>query len=152
MIETRRTKCTYSGYWWNWGSLDKTDELCQCLSVILIPQRRLGMCMLVAQSCPTLWPRGLQPARLLCPWNSPGKNTGVGCHFLLQEARGSLKFIKEVLTTVDWLTLQSGQSAGVVHEVLQKKQQPVKKSPFEKRMRPSVNFIKMSLSVSCCES
>ena len=29
-------------------------------------------------------PHGLQPTRLLCPWNSPGKNTGVGCHFLLQ--------------------------------------------------------------------
>ena len=28
---------------------------------------------------------GLQPARLLCPWDSPGKNTGVGCHFLLQQ-------------------------------------------------------------------
>ena len=30
---------------------------------------------------------GLQPARLrlLCPWNSPGKNTGVGCHFFLQD-------------------------------------------------------------------
>ena len=27
---------------------------------------------------------GLQPARLLCPWNSLGKNTGVGSHFLLQ--------------------------------------------------------------------
>jgi len=27
---------------------------------------------------------GLQPTRLLCPWNFPGKNTGVGCHFLLQ--------------------------------------------------------------------
>ena len=27
---------------------------------------------------------GLQPARLLCPWDSPGKNTGVGCHFLFQ--------------------------------------------------------------------
>ena len=27
---------------------------------------------------------GLQPARLLCPRNSPGKNTGVGCHALLQ--------------------------------------------------------------------
>ena len=26
----------------------------------------------------------LKPARLLCPWNSPGKNTGVGCLFLLQ--------------------------------------------------------------------
>ena len=29
-------------------------------------------------------PHGLQPARLLCPRDSPGKNTGVGCHFLLQ--------------------------------------------------------------------
>ena len=25
------------------------------------------------------------PARLICPWDSPGKNTGVGCHALLQE-------------------------------------------------------------------
>ena len=32
----------------------------------------------------TLPPRGLQPARLFCPWDSPGKNTGVGCHALLQ--------------------------------------------------------------------
>ena len=29
-------------------------------------------------------PRGLQPARLLCLWDFPGKNTGVGCHFLFQ--------------------------------------------------------------------
>ena len=42
------------------------------------------MGVLVAQSCPTLRPHGLLPARLLCQWNSPGKNTGVGCHFLLQ--------------------------------------------------------------------
>ena len=27
---------------------------------------------------------GLQPSRLLCPWHSPGKNTGVRCHALLQ--------------------------------------------------------------------
>ena len=36
------------------------------------------------QSCPTLRPHGLQPTRLLHPWDSPGKNTGVSCHFLLQ--------------------------------------------------------------------
>ena len=36
------------------------------------------------QSCPTLQPHGWQPKRLLRPWDSPGKNTGVGCHFLLQ--------------------------------------------------------------------
>ena len=29
-------------------------------------------------------PHGLLPARLLCPWEFPGKNTGVGCHALLQ--------------------------------------------------------------------
>ena len=32
----------------------------------------------------SLRPYGLQPARLLCPWNFPGKDTGVSCHFLLQ--------------------------------------------------------------------
>ena len=43
------------------------------------------LCVLVAQSCPTLpdfMDCGSVPARLLCPLNSPGKNTGVGCHFL----------------------------------------------------------------------
>ena len=30
-------------------------------------------------------PHRQQPTRLLCPWDSLGKNTGVGCHFLLQE-------------------------------------------------------------------
>ena len=29
-------------------------------------------------------PHRWQPTRLSCPWESPGKNTGVGCHFLLQ--------------------------------------------------------------------
>ena len=36
------------------------------------------------QSCLTLRPRGLWPTRLLCRWDSPGKNTRVGCHFLFQ--------------------------------------------------------------------
>ena len=37
------------------------------------------------QSCPTLCdPHRWQPTRLPRPWDSPGKNTGVGCHFLLQ--------------------------------------------------------------------
>ena len=32
----------------------------------------------------SLWPHGLYPTRLLSPWDSPGKNTRVSCHFLLQ--------------------------------------------------------------------
>ena len=35
--------------------------------------------------CPTLCdPINCKPTRLLSPWDSPGKNTGVGCHFLLR--------------------------------------------------------------------
>ena len=36
------------------------------------------------QSCPTLRPHRWQPTRRPDPWDSLGKNTGVGCHFLLQ--------------------------------------------------------------------
>ena len=36
------------------------------------------------QSCLTLQPSELWPSRLLCPWDSPGKNPGVGCRALLQ--------------------------------------------------------------------
>ena len=38
-------------------------------------------CSVVSNS---LLSHGLQPTRFLCPWNFPGKNTGVGCHSLLQ--------------------------------------------------------------------
>ena len=42
-------------------------------------------CCLITQSCLILCNHhGLQPTRLHCPWDFPGKNTGVGCHFLLQ--------------------------------------------------------------------
>ena len=36
------------------------------------------------QSCPTLQSRGLKPTELLCPWDFPGKSTGVDCHCLLR--------------------------------------------------------------------
>ena len=41
--------------------------------------------VLVTQSCPTLCDSiDCSPPGSFCPWNSLGKNTGVGCHFLLQ--------------------------------------------------------------------
>ena len=43
----------------------------------------------------SLWPHRLWPTRLLCPWGFPGKNTGVGCHFLLQHTEaGYIPFCK----------------------------------------------------------
>ena len=48
------------------------------LSLFLLLSRHV--CSVLSES---LWPHGLQPARLLCPWNYPHKNIGVDCHFLL---------------------------------------------------------------------
>ena len=47
-----------------------------------------------------LQPHGLQPTQLLNPWNFPGKNTRVGCHFLLQGiflTRGSNSYLLSLL-------------------------------------------------------
>ena len=32
----------------------------------------------------SFWPHGLEPTKLLFPWNFPGKNNRIGCHFLFQ--------------------------------------------------------------------
>ena len=58
-----------------------------CGEIVLVPMTRKMYAAAPAkslQSCPTLLLHRRQPTRLLCPWDSPGKNTGVGCHFLLQ--------------------------------------------------------------------
>ena len=51
----------------------------------LLPLRWPTVCVLSCWvSSDFLRPHGLQPTRLLCSYNSPGKNTGEGCHVLLQ--------------------------------------------------------------------
>ena len=42
-------------------------------------------CLVSSVVSDALRPHGLQSTRLLCPWDSPGENIGVGCHALLQE-------------------------------------------------------------------
>ena len=42
----------------------------------------LCCCQVASVVSHSVWPHGLQPTRLLRPWDSPGKNTGVGCHIL----------------------------------------------------------------------
>ena len=56
------------------GGVPSSASLPTSASVPSIPQTWSPV--RVTQSCPTLY--GLQPARLLCPWDSPGKNTRVG--------------------------------------------------------------------------
>ena len=49
-------------------------------SVLLLPAAAAAKSL---QSCPTPRPHRQQPTRIPHPWDSPGKNAGVGCHFLL---------------------------------------------------------------------
>ena len=65
--------------WWDLGHLNRLYLICFPLnfSEKCMPAKSLSHDWLFA----TPW---LQPARLLCPWDLPGKNTRVGCHFLLQ--------------------------------------------------------------------
>ena len=46
-------------------------------------------------------PHGLQPTRLLCPWDFPGKSKGVGCHCLLR-IRASVQFSHSVVSDSFW--------------------------------------------------
>ena len=48
------------------------------------PYTSLCACKVASVMSDSLRLPGLWPARLLCPWDSPGKNIGVGCHALLQ--------------------------------------------------------------------
>ena len=72
-------------------SWQNSISLCPASSVFqgqiyLLLQVFLDFLLLYSVKSNSLRPHGLQPPhpRLLCPWDSPGKNTGVGCHFLLQ--------------------------------------------------------------------
>ena len=61
---------------------DRTEQL--TLSGF-VPGASGGSAAKSLQLCPTLCdPHRQQPTRLPYPWDSPGRNTGMGCHFLLQ--------------------------------------------------------------------
>ena len=57
---------------------NKYISICVCVCVCVC------VCISHSAMSDSLQPNGLQPIRLLCPWNTPGKNTRVGCHSTLQ--------------------------------------------------------------------
>ena len=66
--------CFFSGHY------QASLEECNSQS-LYIRYKVKSSCSVVSSS---LRPHGLWPTRLPCPWDFPGKSTGVGCHFLLQ--------------------------------------------------------------------
>ena len=59
-------------------------------------------CYVASVVCDSVRPHGLQPTRLLCPWDFPGKSTGVGCHCLLQLPTINDLFSCSVLVHYAW--------------------------------------------------
>ena len=68
-----------------WRALNTLNKIyvswCQATHVLILLKSEIDSHSVVSDS---LQPHGLQPTRLLCPWNSPSKDTGVGCHSLFQ--------------------------------------------------------------------
>ena len=54
------------------------------LTTSILIDRKLLLLLVTSVVSDSVQPPGLWPARLLCPWDSPGKNTGEGSHALLQ--------------------------------------------------------------------
>ena len=85
MTWTHKCQRVHSLPLWNlWSPFQAL--LSPCLP-LLVP-KCVRVCARSLQS-DSLWPHGLQPFRLLCPWDSPGKNIGEGCRALLLPDSGS---------------------------------------------------------------
>ena len=78
---------TVSCCWYRWDFLWGRVCVCVCVRAharvctLLCTTRACSVASAVFDS---LWPHGLQPARLLCSWHFPDNRTGVGCHFIPQ--------------------------------------------------------------------
>ena len=68
-----------------------TESLCFTAEINIILSINYGCCccfQVTSVMSDSVRPHKRQPTRLPRPWGSPGKNTGVGCHFLLQCMKG----------------------------------------------------------------
>ena len=105
----------------NWNSPAGIPSPPLAVFIVMLPKSHLTSYSSISGSwwvMSALWfvsnslrPHGLQPTRLLCPWDFPGKSTGVGCHHLLWPLwlSGSLRFfwlaLLCILATSSWFLL-----------------------------------------------
>ena len=69
--------------YWYWEFIF-FQKVVNFLNILVYFQCICCCCEVASVVSDSVRPQRRQPTRLRCPWDSPGKNTGVGCHFLLQ--------------------------------------------------------------------
>ena len=69
------------------------------------------------QSCPTVQPHRQQPIRLPRPWDSPGKNTGVGCHFQCMKVKSESEVAQLCSTLSD--SMDCSPPGSSIHGIFQ---------------------------------
>ena len=82
-----RVSCIASGFFTNWAIREAqlvSTTKSEVFQVSINQQVFTAAAAVTSVVSDSVRPRRRQPTRLLCPWDSPGKNTGVGCHFLLR--------------------------------------------------------------------
>ena len=65
-------------------SVTEKRLMCVCVYIYIMTHQIRQLMHVSSVVSDSLQTYGLHPARFLCPWDFPGKNTGVGCHALLQ--------------------------------------------------------------------
>ena len=94
--------------WILWG-YESVDSICENGSRLFQLTAKFGnrccccCCSVASVVSDSVRPHRQQPTRLPRPWDSPGKNTGVGCHFLLQcmKVKSQSEVTQSCLTTHD---------------------------------------------------
>ena len=81
----------------------------------------MRVCSVTSVMSDSLQPHGLQSTRLLCPWDSPGKNTGVGHHVFLQGIFLTQGLNPRLFCLLHW---QAGSLPLVLWEALSNKKRP----------------------------
>ena len=79
ILFSNQKKLNFDTFWHDWT----LKTLCHVKEFGHIDTVTAAKCVRSVLS-DSLWLHELQPAKLLCPWNFPGRNSGVGCCFLLQ--------------------------------------------------------------------
>ena len=82
-----------------WVAISFSNKTCVCTHTLCVC---VCVCVCVYSIMSNFVTHGLQPTRLLCPWNFPGNNTGMGCHFLVQGIFPTQSSNPHLLSLLHW--------------------------------------------------